>query len=497
MGVCYRAPDSLKVNNEAMYQLLNKVRNENVVIMGDFNFSELKWNVVNSSLHEHPFVTCMQDNFLEQVVDKPTRGENFLDLILCSDSNFVQNLTVGEPFVTSDHHIIRFDLIVSKNKELGIVPGYNYFKADYDKIRDHATKRNWDLVVDGNSVEESWNKIKTELINLRDEFVPKNKKRKNKCKWVTKRVVTFRRAKKKAWNNYVKSGKNFNLYKKYVVKLKDSVQVNNKAKEEFELKLARNIKQDSKSFYSYIRSKQRCKEVVGPLKDDLGNVINDDKLTADVLNNYFVSVFTNEDLTNVPDPDQVFRGYNVSDALNNIEINETVVYKKLTELNVNKSAGVDDLHPKLLYELRDVLTKPLARLFSLSCESGIIPQDWRDANITSLFKKGSRSTPENYRPISLTSVIGKILESIVKDHMVNHLETNNLLRDSQHGFRKGRSCLTNLLDFMEEVTKKLDNGESVDLVYLDFAKAFDKVPYVRLIKKLQAHGICGRTLLLD
>ena len=101
---------------------------------------------------------------------------------------------------------------------------------------------------------------------------------------------------------------------------------------------------------------------------------------------------------------------------------------------------------------------------------------------------------ENYRPISLTSKIGKILESIVKDNIVNHLEKFHLLRDSQHGFRKGRSCLTNLLDFMETVTKYLDDGQPVDLIYLDFAKAFDKVPFVRLFKKLESHGIAGNIL---
>jgi hypothetical protein len=94
----------------------------------------------------------------------------------------------------------------------------------------------------------------------------------------------------------------------------------------------------------------------------------------------------------------------------------------------------------------------------------------------------------------LTSILGKVLESIIKDNLVHHLEKFKLLFDSQHGFRKGRSCLTNLLDFMENVTKYLDESQPVDIIYLDFAKAFDKVPYVRLFKKLQAHGIWGQTL---
>ncbi len=163
-------------------------------------------------------------------------------------------------------------------------------------------------------------------------------------------------------------------------------------------------------------------------------------------------------------------------------------------MNVNKSVGVDDLHPKLLYELKDELVKPLCALFNISLETGAIPQDWKDANVTPLFKKGSRNMAENYRPISLTSIICKILESIVKDNIVKHLEKFKLIRDSQHGFRMGRSCLTNLLHFMEIVTRFLDEDQPVDLVYLDFAKAFDKVPFVRLFKKLEAHGIGGQIL---
>ena len=112
----------------------------------------------------------------------------------------------------------------------------------------------------------------------------------------------------------------------------------------------------------------------------------------------------------------------------------------------------------------------------------------------SIFKKGSKDKAENYRPVSLTSVIGKLLESIIKEDIVEHLDTNRLLNDSQHGFRSGRSCLTNLLDFFESATSELDDVNCADIIYLDFSKAFDKVPHGRLIKKLEAHGMGGKCL---
>jgi hypothetical protein len=123
-----------------------------------------------------------------------------------------------------------------------------------------------------------------------------------------------------------------------------------------------------------------------------------------------------------------------------------------------------------------------------------VPQEWKDATVSPLFKKGKRDKTENYRPVSLTSVIGKLLESIIKDKLVEHLDKFALINTSQHGFTKGRSCLTNLLEFMEQVTKTVDEGQPVDLIYLDFAKAFDKVPYMRLFKKLEAHGVSKKII---
>src|SRR6267154_2545604 len=99
-----------------------------------------------------------------------------------------------------------------------------------------------------------------------------------------------------------------------------------------------------------------------------------------------------------------------------------------------------------------------------------------------------------YRPVSLTNIVGKILESIIKDSIVTHLDKYNLIKRSQHGFTRGKSCLKNLLDFFEVITKELDEGNNVDLIYLDFSKAYDKVPYRRLFRKLESHGICDIVL---
>jgi ribonuclease P/MRP protein subunit RPP40 len=127
-------------------------------------------------------------------------------------------------------------------------------------------------------------------------------------------------------------------------------------------------------------------------------------------------------------------------------------------------------------------------------DTGIVPKCWKKANVSPIFKKGPKSEPGNYRPISLTSIIGKLLESIIRDHIVNYLESNNLINYSQFGFRRRRSCLTNLLDFFDKITIEYDKTKSLDLIYLDFRKAFDTVPHNRLLIKLEALGINGNIL---
>ena len=136
----------------------------------------------------------------------------------------------------------------------------------------------------------------------------------------------------------------------------------------------------------------------------------------------------------------------------------------------------------------------LAIIFNKSMEEGSVPCDWKLANVTPIFKKGKKGDPGNYRPVSLTSVPCRVMESCMRDDVVDHLVRNALIKDSQHGFMRNKSCTTNLLEFLETVTAANDNGHAVDVVYLDFSKAFDKVPHRRLVEKFKAHGIAGKVL---
>ena len=126
--------------------------------------------------------------------------------------------------------------------------------------------------------------------------------------------------------------------------------------------------------------------------------------------------------------------------------------------------------------------------------TGVVPKDWKHARVTPIYKKGAKGEAGNYRPVSITSIPCRMLESVIKDAVMTHLMENKLIKDSQHGFLKGRSCTTNLTIFMDKLTQIVDKGTPADIFYLDFAKAFDKVPHQRLLLKVKNKGIGGEVL---
>ena len=164
--------------------------------------------------------------------------------------------------------------------------------------------------------------------------------------------------------------------------------------------------------------------------------------------------------------------------------------KQLLKIKVNKAPGPDCIYPRILKELRDKLVKPLTIIFSKSINDGIVPQDWKRANVTPMFKIGKKCDSSNYRPVSLTSVPCKMLESIIKEDIMTYLTDNEIISHSQYGFMPGRSCQSNLLEYLDFDSKEVDNKNPVDTIYFYFSKAFDKVPHKRLLRKLEAIGIC-------
>ena len=204
----------------------------------------------------------------------------------------------------------------------------------------------------------------------------------------------------------------------------------------------------SKSFYAYVRSKQKVQDKIGSLEGSDGNIITEGFLMVENLTEYFSSVFTREDISALPVPETKFEGRE-SDYLGQLIVTPKMVAKKIRDMKNNKSPGVDGIPPKLLLEVVEQMSIPLATVFNMSLEEGVVPLEWKETNIIPLLKKGSRNKSENYRPVSLTLVICKLLERLIKDHLVDFLVKNNLINPSQNGFLKARSCFNKYVAFSQ------------------------------------------------
>ena len=180
-----------------------------------------------------------------------------------------------------------------------------------------------------------------------------------------------------------------------------------------------------------------------------------------------------------------------------ITISSSGVQKLLENLKPNTAPGPDDIPSKFLKTTAAELAPSLTLLFQASLRQALIPDDWRHARVAPLYKSGKsdRSKPANYRPISLTSISCKVMEHIICSNLMGHLDEHGILTDFQHGFRRRRSCETQLVLTVNELTQNLDQGRQIDCILLDFAKAFDKVSHMSLITKLRHYGVVNQNLL--
>ena len=317
-----------------------------------------------------------------------------------------------------------------------------------------------------------------------NNFVPGPGKGVHSVDVTTRRAIRLKRSK---WLKY-KHCSTYNNFLKYKEARNQVVFHLRRCKINFEKKLASNIKSDSKEFWKYVRSNTKTTITVGKLETLDGKMLNNDVEIAERLNNHFASVFTEEDESNIP----VFEDKVYIIETRTTSITKEKVSKIITELKQSKSQGPDGLHPKVIKECVVGISEPLTKIFNTSLNEGILPEVWKSANVTAIFKAGKRSLAENYRPISITPICCRLMEKIIRDEILLHMNTNKLISTYQHGFRKGYSCITQLLESIEDWSESIDNGNDIDVIYLDFKAAFDKVPYKRLLKKLWGYGIRGK-----
>ena len=237
-----------------------------------------------------------------------------------------------------------------------------------------------------------------------------------------------------------------------------------------------------------MKSLRETRSGISPLKGPDGNLVEDNRKKADILNEQYCSVFTQETYP-IPEP-----LYTQEPTMPSIIINEDGVKKLLQGVNPQKACGPDEIPAKVIKECAEELAPVLTKLFNKSLNTGEIPEDWLKANVAPIYKKGDSTEASNYRPVSLTCICCKLLEHIIVKQVVNHMEQHNLFVDCQHGFRSRRSCETQLVSFIQDLIDGMIGGGQTDVILLDFSKAFDKVPHQRLLGKMRRLGINQNTV---
>ena len=485
INIVYRSPNSSSDNDASLCRLVKEMRGTYVCI-GDFNFPGIRWGTGRCDAKSRAFYEEVEENFLVQHVDEPTQTSgNILDLVLSKDDDLVRSVEHEGRLGKSDHEMlmvtVRMDLVEP------VVPNNSrdYDKANFDEMRREMEEEDWSTLSQ-KGVEECWSIIRGRLERLVDDWVPWRRRRRGNDapRWMNAEIRKAVTQKKKAWKRWKCSRREEEKEKYMEWEAKTKKLIRNR-KNALERRVAKDCKLNPKSFFSYINSARRSRSSIGPFKIDNKLVVNP-KEQADALNEYFKSVFTRCDVDSPPK--EKLTGISIIDE---VEFNEECIKEEIGRLRKFSAPGPDNVTNHLLFELCDQIAGPLAVLFSKSLEHGKIPDDWRMSNVTPIYKlKGSKSQPGNYRPVSLTSNVCKLMEKVVNRALSKHLE-NGVLRNSQHGFRKGRSCQTNLIEFYDKVTGWMDDGNCVDVLFLDFKKAFDKVDHSRLMVKLEAAGVQG------
>lgn len=515
-GCMYRSPTPSpsaldnNLNLNKLFLNLCSKKYSHICLVGDFNYKKVNWINLSTSetenSQEYKFLECVQDCFLIQHTVNPTRirGTNepsLLDLIFTNEEHQISSIHHQAPLGKSDHCVMTFKYSCYVNKESS-PKRYVYHKGDYDAMREELLRDNWCQeyvdTLEEKSVEVAWTDLKNKFHALRNRYIPLQS---SASSWkarsstpIDKDVQQAIRTKHRLHAKWIQAEPEEKEKERllYVRARNRAKSLLRKTKMMFEKNISDNAKSNPKKFWSYVRSKMKTRAGIAPLLRNPNvpsSLCFTDQEKARILQEQFCSVFVNEPNGNVP-----VLNLQTNVLMEEVTFDENDVKSEINSINKNKSSGPDDIDIKMLHELLDNMLIPITRILQKSFNSGTLPKDWLDAIVTPVFKKGSHNKAENYRPISLTSIVCKVLESILKKKIVKHFVDQSLFAKEQHGFIGGRSTTTQLLKFIDDCLQSYVLGGVIDAIYLDFAKAFDTVPHKRLISKLEAYGINGKVL---
>ena len=509
VGSFYRPPDK---NNPEYLQELQSImshiptdKGAHLWLGGDFILPDITWEeesvvpyAINSAV-SNQLLTIVKDMYLDQVVTEPTRitetSSNTLDLFFTSNQTLV-NKVEAVPGVSEHEAVFIESSLWPMRVKTHPRKVFQYRKADYDAMKQEqrSSQAEFQESAKTKDVEHLWMTFKNKVHSPMESHIPSKILRCNRVQkpWISRQVKTIIRKSKKQFRKQRKTKK-----AKDIRQYKETKACLQKAERQSYWQYVDNLieigdpdqqhQSKQKRFWSYIKSLWKDTGGVAPLKDN-GRLHADPKEKADILNRQYESTWTREDKTSIPAPDG-----NPFPSMKDIHVTNEGITKLLQKLNPGKASGPDLLPARILKELASELSPYLPAIFQRSFDTGIVPKDWRTANVTAIFKKGEKFKASKYRSVSLTSLCCKIQEHVITSNVLKHLENHDILTDCQHGFRARRSCETQLLTLAQEQLAGLDKKHQHDHIILDFYKAFDRVPHQRLMRKLDHYWIRGST----
>ena len=517
-AVIYRPPDAPGSSfSDALQFLTSNIQvldddSYQLCITGDFNLSHYNWTTgavapgatANESSCTELLLQFMTDHLMNQYVLCPTRKKSTLDLFITNDDRLVMNVSAS-PTKLSDHDLVdvmlawnplKEDKAYAPNFDKNSFRGLDFQKADFQLLNSKLHEVDWDTLRSNSSFEEFPSIFTKTLLEVCASTVPLKSTPTGK----PRHMNALRRKKKRLearHNALLQFGK---IEHAHNVKIQlalvhyDIKEEINKRIDEKESKAIEKIKSNSKYFYSYAKQLAKVKSSISMLYNESGTIVTDSKGMADILQNQFSSVFSNPHCPDIKEPS--FPSPHITSPMTDyrITLTDDVITQAIKKIHADSSPGPDGIPVILLKNCSSELCVPIRMIWSESLDIGVVPQFYKQSYISPLFKKGNRAQAVNYRPVALTSHIIKVYERIVRESMVQFIESNEILCSNQHGFRSRRSCLTQLLSHFDDVLSGLVESVDVDAIYLDYAKAFDKVDHRLLLAKMRKYGFHEKIL---
>ncbi len=490
-----------EMQREVLTSLGNMLRRDKkILLLGDFNCKNINWEVMevceNGGQWGEELLQMAMVNTLDQWTNEYTRfrGEEepaMLDLVFTKKPEPRPVITHLSPFGKSDHVVMEVELenwTEMKCNEEHRKGRVNHAKSNFDGLSKFFDSIEWKASMANKTAQEKYDFFLEKYHEGVHKYVPLYKVRESKHAWFNARCVAAKKERNAAWRKLRKQ-RNERNRKQYIEARNEYVRIRREEERRFERDIVKRCEEEPRLFYRYINGKMSCKETIDKLIEG-DNVYETAQEMSEIMNESFKSVFTLEE--NFEEPNFEVQQQGIS----NIVVQKQKINNLLEKLDVRKAMGPDGVSAWTLRECREQLVEPIWYVINSSLKEGRVPKQWKRANIVPIYKGGKKTEPQNYRPVSLTSVVGKICEIVIKEKWVEYLEKNAIINDCQFGFRQERSCVTNLLSFYTRVIDEVQGRDGwVDTVFLDIKKAFDTVPHKRLLWKMEhIGGIRGNIL---